>query len=74
MSTPADRPAPPRPSRPRRLLTALVLTLLFFALIGTLVVLTSAPKPAEPTKHPPPPVRPIDRQSLQRPAPAPAPP
>ena len=71
MSAPADRPAVTPPSRLRRLLTALVLTLLFFALIGTLVVLTSAPKPAEPTKHPPPPVRPIDRQSLQRPAPAP---
>ena len=71
MSGPADRPAVTPPSRPRRLLAALALTLLFFALIGTLVVLTSAPKPAEPTKHPPPPVRPIDRQSLQRPAPAP---
>ena len=71
MSGPGERPASPRPSRPRRLLAALALTLLFFALIGTLVVLTSAPKPAEPTKHPPPPVRPIDRQSLQRPAPAP---
>ena len=71
MSAPADRPAVAPPSRLRRLLTALVLTLLLFALIGTLVVLTSAPKPAEPTKHPPPPVRPIDRQSLQRPAPAP---
>ena len=71
MSAPADRPAVTPPSRLRRLLTALVLTLLFFALIGTLVVLSSAPKPAEPTKHPPPPVRPIDRQSLQRPAPAP---
>ena len=71
MSAPADRPAVTPPSRLRRLLTALVLTLLLFALIGTLVVLTSAPKPAEPTKHPPPPVRPIDRQSLQRPAPAP---
>ena len=68
MSAPADRPAVTPPSRLRRLLTALILTLLFFALIGTLVVLTSAPKPAEPTKHPAPPVRPIDRQSLQRPA------
>ena len=71
MSAPADRPAVTPPSHLRRLLTALVLTLLFFALIGTLVVLTSAPKPAEPTKHPAPPVRSIDRQSLQRPAPAP---
>ena len=55
MSTPADRPKVTPPSRLRRLLTALVLTLLFFALIGTLVVLTSAPKPAEPTKNPAPP-------------------
>lgn len=71
MSGPGERPAPPCPSRTRRLLAALALTLLFFALLSALVVLTSAPKPAEPTKHPPPPVRPIDRQSLQRPAPAP---
>ena len=68
MSAPADRPAVTPPSR---LLTALILTLLFFALIGTLVVLTSAPKPAEPTKHPAPPAQQIDRQRLLRPAPAP---
>ena len=72
MSGPGERPASPRPSRLRRLLAALALTLLFFALIGTLVVLNSGPETD--TKHPPPPVRPIDRQSLQRPAPAPAPP
>ena len=70
MSTPADRPKVTPPSRLRRLLTALVLTLLFFALIGTLVVLTSAPKPTEPTKHPAPPARSIDRQRLLQPAPA----
>ena len=69
MSVPGERPASPRPSRSRRLLAALALTLLFFALIGTLVVLTSAPKPAEPTKHPAPPAQPIDRQRLLRPAP-----
>ena len=69
MSGPGERPAPPRPSRSRRLLAALALTLLFFALLGALVVLNSGPATA--TKHPPPPVRPIDRQSLQRPAPAP---
>ena len=69
MSAPADRPAVTPPSRLRRLLTALVLTLLFFALLGALVVLNSGPETD--TKHPPPPVRPIDRQSLQRPAPAP---
>ena len=72
MSVPGERPAPPRPSRTRRLLAALALTLLFFALLGALVVLNSGPETD--TKHPPPPVRPIDRQSLQRPAPAPAPP
>ena len=71
MSGPGERPASPRPSRLRRLLAALALTLLFFALIGTLVVLTSAPKPAEPTKQPAPAAQQIDRQSLQRPAPAP---
>lgn len=70
MSAPADRPAVTPPSRLRRLLTALVLTLLFFALIGTLVVLSSAPKPAEPTKNPAPPAQQIDRQRLLRPAPA----
>ena len=70
MSGPGERPASPRPSRLRRLLTALVLTLLLFALIGTLVVLTSAPKPAEPTKNPAPPAQQIDRQRLLRPAPA----
>ena len=69
MSTPADRPKVTPPSRLRRLLTALVLTLLFFALIGTLVVLNSGPETD--TRQPPPPVRSIDRQSLQRPAPAP---
>ena len=69
MSTPADRPAVTPPSRPRRLLAALALTLLFFALLGALVVLNSGPETD--TKQPPPPVRPIDRQSLQRPAPAP---
>ena len=72
MSTPADPPAVTPPSRPRRLLAALALTLLFFALLGALVVLNSGPETD--TKHPPPPVRAIDRQSLQRPAPAPAPP
>ena len=69
MIAPADRPAVTPPSRPRRLLAALALTLLFFALLGALVVLNSGPETD--TKHPPPPVRPIDRQSLQRPAPAP---
>ena len=69
MSTPADRPAVTPPSRLRRLLTALILTLLFFALLGALVVLNSGPETD--TKQPPPPARPIDRQSLQRPAPAP---
>ena len=71
MSGPGERPASLRPSRPRRLLAALALTLLFFALIGTLVVLTSAPKPAEPTKNPAPPAQQIDRQRLLWPAPAP---
>ena len=66
MSAPADRPAVTPPSRLRRLLTALVLTLLLFALIGTLVVLNSGPETD--TRQPPPPVRSIDRQSLQRPA------
>lgn len=69
MSGPGERPASPRPSRLRRLLAALALTLLFFALLGALVVLNSGPETD--TKHPPPPVHPIDRQSLQRPAPAP---
>ena len=69
MSGPGERPASPRPSRLRRLLAALALTLLFFALLGALVVLNSGPEGD--TKQPPPPVRPIDRQSLQRPAPAP---
>ena len=69
MSTPADRPAVTPSSRLRRLLTALILTLLFFALLGALVVLNSGPETD--TRQPPPPVRPIDRQSLQRPAPAP---
>ena len=69
MSVPGERPAPPRPSRSRRLLAALALTLLFFALLGALVVLTSGPEAD--TKHPAPPARSVDRQSLQRPAPAP---
>ena len=69
MSGPGERPAPPRPSRLRRLLAALALTLRFFALLGALVVLNSGPETD--TNPPPPPVRPIDRQSLQRPAPAP---
>ena len=68
MSGPGERPASPRPSRTRRLLAALALTLLFFALLGALVVLNSGPETD--TKQPPPPVRAIDRQSLQRPAPA----
>lgn len=66
MSGPGERPASLRPSRPRRLLAALALTLLFFALLGALVVLNSGPETD--TRQPAPPVRSIDRQSLQRPA------
>lgn len=70
MSATSDRSPDNSRSRWRRLLVALVLTLVLFAVIGTLVVLSSVPQSGEPVKKKPSPqARQLDRQGLLRPAP-----